>query len=100
MWKYHVLSFIIKPSSLADMKHYLAVTDWEVVDVVLLSKAVGTKVVPFIYTQVTLIKTDMNDATFQTCFFYDASMFLSDIADFKHAKHTIRKNDIQQCFVC
>ena len=65
-----------------------------------ISKAVGTKVVPFIYTEVTLIKMDMNDATFQTCFFYDASMFLSDIADFKHAKHTIRKNDIQQRFVC
>ena len=100
MWKYHVLAFIIKPSSSANVKHNLAVTDWEVVDAMLLCKAVGTKVVPFIYTEVTLIRMDMNDATSQTCFFYDASMFLSDIADFKHAKNTIRKNDIQQCFVC
>ena len=61
----------------------------------LLGEAVGTEVMPFIYTEVTPIKMDMDDATFQTCLLYDAGMFFSDIADFKHFKNTIGKNDSQ-----
>ena len=100
MWKYHVLTFIVKPSASADVKHYLTVTDGEIIDAMFFCKAVGTKIVPFLYTEITLIKMDMDDAKFQTCFLYDACMFFSDIADFKNFKNTIWKNDIQQRFVC
>ena len=99
MWKYHVLACIVKPSSSADMKYHLAVANWEVVDAMLLGEAVGTEVMPFIYTEVTLIKMDMDDATFQPRLLYDAGLLFSDIADFKHFKNTIWKNDFQKGFV-
>lgn len=48
MWKYHVLPVLVKPSASADVKHYLTVTDGEVIDAMRFGKAVGTEVMPFL----------------------------------------------------
>lgn len=48
MWKYHVLSILVKPSASADVKHYLTVTDGEVIDTMRFSEANGTEVMPFL----------------------------------------------------
>ena len=82
------------------MQDYLAVTDGEIIDTMRFRKPVGTKVMPFLVTKVTFIKMDVDDATFQACFLYDAGMFFTNVADFKHFKDVFGENDFQQCLVC
>ena len=100
MWKYHVLSITVKPSASADVQDYLVVTDGEIIDTMRFRKTIGTKVVPFLVTEVTLVKVDVDDATFHTCFLYDACMLLDNVADFKHLKDIFGENDSQQGLVC
>lgn len=100
MWKYHALAIAVKPSAPADMQDYLAVTDGEIIDTMRFRKAIGTEIMPFLVTKVTLIKMNMYDATFQACFLYDACMFFIDVADFKHFKDVFGEYDFQQCLVC
>jgi hypothetical protein len=77
----------VKPSAAPHMEDDLAVANRKVVDLAGLGETVGLKIVPFLLTQVTLVKIDVNHSYLGTCLVLDAGMLLLDIGHFKQIKN-------------